>query len=506
MHNVFHSRAYNLPLQYCAMNQQNTPFLESLVRAKNAHEYSFHMPGHKFIAGLNPQITDFMGEAAFEADLNEISPGVDYLHAPKGSLVEAQRLAAEAVGADRSYFLINGSTVGNQVSMLASVRDGQTVIVPRAGHRSVYGGLILSGANPIYVPPVYHPQVEFPLAVPLETVRDLLSAHPGAAAIQITSPNYYGYLSDVGGLANLAHENGIPLLVDEAHGAHLPFHPDLPPSGVQVGADLVVQSSHKTVGALTQAALLHLKGSLIVTAHLEQILSLMQSSSPSALLMASLDAARQQMATHGQELLTTTIQLAAKAREAIRSIPGLWCYGEELIGSYGIFAHDPTKLVIRVVDSGMNGHIFAEHLAREHNVYGEFVDPKHIICSITIADDEQRVDYLLNALRSVAAKSTPISTSSVSQPLKAPHVPEMVINPRQANFAASKRIQLAQSIGEICAEQIMPYPPGIPLLLPGERIDADMLDYLRYVKAQGISIVGPEDTSLEYVRVIDKST
>ncbi|MBI1282167.1 MAG: aminotransferase class I/II-fold pyridoxal phosphate-dependent enzyme [Anaerolineaceae bacterium] len=487
------------------MNQQHTPFLDSLVRAKNAHEYSFHMPGHKFIAELNPQITDFMGETAFEADLNEISPGVDYLHASKGSLLEAQRLAAEAVGADRSYFLINGSTVGNQASMLAAVHDGQTVIVPRAAHRSVYAGLILSGANPIYVPPVYHPQVEFPLAVPLEIVRDLLAANPDARAIQITSPNYYGYLSDVGGMANLAHEHNIPLLVDEAHGAHLPFHPDLPPSGVQVGADLVVQSSHKTVGALTQAALLHLNGSRIVAAHLEQILSMMQSSSPSVLLTASLDAARQQMATQGYELLTTTIQLAAYARQSIRKISGLWCYGDELVGETGIFAHDPTKLVIRVVDSSMNGHVFAEHLAQEYNLYGEFVDPKHIICSITIADNEQRIDYLLNALRAVAAKGKLTATSSVNQHLKAPHVPEMVINPRQANFAVSKRIPLAQAVGEICAEQIMPYPPGIPLLLPGERIDSDMLDYLHYIKAQGIKIVGPEDTSLEFVRVIDKS-
>jgi arginine decarboxylase len=485
------------------VDQQRAPFLESLMQAKAAHEYSFHMPGHKFIPGLNPQIAAFMGEAAFEADLNEISPGVDYLHAPKGSLLEAQRLAAEAVGADHTFFLINGSTVGNQASMLAAVHDGQTVIVPRATHRSVYGGLILSGANPVYVPPVYHPQVEFPLAVPLETVRDLLQSHPDAVAVQITSPNYYGYLSDVGGLATLAHEHNIPLLVDEAHGAHLPFHPDLPPSGVQVGADLVVQSSHKTLGALTQAALLHLTGTRIVAAKLEQILSLMQSSSPSVLLTTSLDAARQQMATRGKELLTKTLQLAAHAREVIRTIPGLWCYGDELIGAYGIFAHDPTKLVIRVVDTGMNGHTFAQRLSQEHNLYGEFVDPKHIICSITIADDEPRVDYLLSALKSVAAQGTQ-AAQPTTQLLTPPTLPQMVMNPRQANFAASKSVTLAQAVGEICAEQIMPYPLGIPLLLPGERIDADMLDYLRYVKAHGVSIVGPEDTTLEYVRVIDR--
>ncbi len=487
------------------MNQQQTPFLTNLIHARDAHEYSFHMPGHKFIPGHNPLMTALLSEGIFAADLNEISPGVDYLHAAKGSLLEAQRLQAEAVGADRSFFLINGSTVGNQVSMLAAVRDGQTVIVPRAAHRSVYGGLILSGANPVYVPPVYHPQVGFPLGVSVDSVRGLLQTHPNTAAVQITSPNYYGYLSDVGGLARLAHEHGIPLLVDEAHGAHLPFHPDLPPSGIQVGADLVVQSSHKTLGALTQAALLHLNGSRIPEAHLEHILSLMQSSSPSALLTASLDAARQQMATEGEALLRKTIQLAAAARAGIRDIPGLWCYGDELVGAHGIFAHDPTKLVIHVVDTGMNGSTFALHLAQEHNVYGEFVDPKHIICSITIADNEQRIDYLLNAVRAVAAEGTgSTSAESTALPLDAPDVPSMVINPRQANFAPSKRLPLAQAVGEVCAEQIMPYPPGIPLLLPGEQIDADMVDYLRYVKEQGVSIVGPEDVTLEYVRVIDK--
>ncbi|MCA0454466.1 MAG: aminotransferase class I/II-fold pyridoxal phosphate-dependent enzyme [Chloroflexi bacterium] len=482
--------------------QHETPFLSNLIKARDAHEYSFHMPGHKFLPGHHPLMTALAGDLIFEADMNEISPGVDYLHAAKGALREAQRLQAEAVGADHSFFLINGSTVGNEASMLAAVHDGETVIVPRAAHRSVYGGLILSGANPVYVPPVSHPQVEFPLAVAVDTVADLLRQHPEAKAIQITSPNYYGYLSDVGGLARLAHDHGIPLLVDEAHGAHLPFHPDLPPSAIQVGADLVVQSSHKTLGALTQAALLHLNGSLIAVSGVERILSLMQSSSPSSLLTASLDAARQQMATEGHALLTETIRLAAYAREGIRAIPGLWCYGDELVGEYGVFAHDPTKLVIRVTDTGMNGHTFATHLAEEHNLFGEFVDPKHIICSITIADDEARVDYLLNALHTVAAQGKPTTTENTLPSLAAPALPQMVMNPRQANFAASRRMPFSQAVGQICAEQIMPYPPGIPMLLPGERIDADMVDYLRYVKANGVAIVGPEDTSLEYVRVI----
>ena len=215
-------------------DQTRAPFFDSLVSTRQRAPLSFHMPGHKFDAALLPELTDFFGAGVFTGDLNEAVPTIDYLHAATSTLAEAQQLAAAAVGADHTFFLINGSTVGNQAMLLAVVRDGQKVIIPRAAHRSVYAGLILSGATPVYVAPRIHPQVHFPLAVEVNAVRDRLDEYPDAVAVHVTSPNYYGYLSDVKGLAELAHTRNIPLLVDEAHGAHLCFHPDLPPSAVSL--------------------------------------------------------------------------------------------------------------------------------------------------------------------------------------------------------------------------------------------------------------------------------
>jgi arginine decarboxylase len=486
-----------------ADSQETAPFLDSLQKAKTAPGISFHMPGHKFKAALNPPLADYLGGATIEADLSEMNPGVDYLHAAKAELLQAQRLAAQACGADRTFFLINGSTVGNLASILAVVQDGQKIIVPRASHRSVYGGLILSGATPVYVPPLYHPEVGFPLAVAVDAVAEVLRLHPDTRALQITSPNYYGVLSDVAGLIALAHGHIIPILVDEAHGAHLPYHPDLPPSAVRLGADVVVQSAHKTLGALTQAALLHLNGERVNVTQLERFLAIMQSSSPSVLLTASLDASRQQMATRGKALLDNALQLAQHARARIREISGLWCYGEEWLGSYGIAAYDPTKLVIRVGDTGQSGPDFARRLADEQAVHVEFADLRHVICSITIADSETGVEKMLAALRAVAADSKP-SPASAEIMMPPPELPQLALNPRQANLAPSKPVRLAEAVGEICAEQIMPYPPGIPLLVPGEIIDADTVDYLRYVQGQGVKIVGPEDLSLQTIRIITR--
>lgn len=459
------------------------------------------MPGHKFDAALNPRLTDYWGSEVYPADQVEVGGGVDYLHAPQAELAQAQHLAAQAVGADRSIFLINGSTVGNLAMLMATAGEGQPVILPRASHRSVYGGLILSGADPVYVPPVYHPQVGFPLAVEVDVVRELLTKYPQAAALHITAPNYYGFLSDVGGLAALAHERGLPLLVDEAHGAHLPYHPALPASAVIAGADVVVQSMHKTLGALTQAAVLHLTGERVNAALLQQVLTLLQSSSPSSLLLASLDAARQQMATQGEALLQRAIEAAQYARACIRDIPGLWCYGDELLGEYGIHSLDPTKLVIRVRDAGWSGVAFMKRLTERHNLQSEFADPQHIICSISIADTAERIDYLLEALGDVAGEGTPSASANGYIP-PPPTLPQLALSPRRAYFAPSGRLPLAQAVGEVCAENIIPYPPGIPVLMPGEVIDADTVAYLRYVLRQGINIVGPEDLSLEQVRVI----
>jgi arginine decarboxylase len=484
------------------LDHTRAPFFDSLVATQQLQPVSFHMPGHKFDPGVLPELADFFGAGIFTGDLNEAVPTIDYLHAATGPLVEAQRLAADAVGADHTFFLINGSTVGNQAMLMTVARDGQKVIVPRAAHRSTYAGLILSGATPIYVAPHYHPLVRFPLAVEIDAIRARLIEHPDVVAIHVTSPNYYGYLSDVGALVDAAHARHIPLLVDEAHGAHLPFHPDLPRSAVKHGADLVVQSPHKTLGALTQAAWLHVNGERIPLTTLQYLVAILQSSSPSVLFTGSLDVARRQAVLQGRPLLDRTIDLAQGARKAIRAIPGLWCYGDDLVGEYGIAAHDPTKLVIRVTDTGLTGKEFAARLWSRYTITVEFADPWQLICSITIADTAEKIDRLVAALHDIAQdQHRPALTDRLE--LTPPALPQLALNPRQATFRPARRVLFNEASNKICAEQVIPYPPGIPLLMPGEIISAEMIEYVRYLQHQRIKIVGPEDLQMKTVRIIE---
>lgn len=482
-------------------DQTRAPFLESLIATVHAQPVSFNMPGHKFSPAAMPEFAELFGAGVLIGDLSEAVPSIDYLHGATGALAEAQRLAAAAVGADETFFLVNGATVGNQAMLMACAREGERVIVPRAAHRSVYAGLVLSGATPVYVPPRPHPLVGFPLAVTPADVASCLSTAPDAVAIQITSPSYYGYVSDTAALVALAHDHGIPLLVDEAHGAHFPYHPDLPRSAVALGADLVVQSSHKTLGALTQAALLHLSGGRVDRGRVRDFLALLQSSSTSVLLTGSLDAARRRASQDGQRLLGAAVRMAQHARAAIREIPGLWCYGKELVGAHGIAGHDPTKLVIRVSDTGWSGTAFAAELWTRFRLSVEFADPRHLICSVSLADDEQRIGYLLAGLRLVAAEQPSAATAS-HDVWPAGGLPELALTPRQAFARSSRPIRLETAAGAICAEQVIPYPPGIPLLMPGERISAEMIEHLTDLLALGVKIVGPDNPSLQTLRVL----
>jgi arginine decarboxylase len=487
------------------LDQTRAPFFDSLVNTRAQRTpLSFHMPGHKFNPALLPEVADFFGAGVFTGDLTEAVPTIDYLHAAIGPLSEAQQLAAAAAGADHTFFLVNGSTVGNQAMLIAAVRDGQKVIITRAAHRSVYAGLILSGATPIYIMPRVHPQVHFPLAVEVGAVQNRLEEYHDAVAVHVTSPNYYGYLPDVRGLVELVHTRNIPLLVDEAHGAHLHFHPDLPSSAVDLRADAVVQSPHKTLGAITQAAWLHLNGERIPFTLLQYLLAILQSSSPNVMFTGSLDAVRRQMALHGKQLLDRTLELAQHARAAIRAIPGLWCYGDDLVGDYGIAAHDPTKLVIRVTDTGLSGKEFAAELWSRFNLTVEFADPWQLICSITIADTPDRIDRLIDALRAVAQDQHGSETLRGERvELIPPPLPQLILNPRQATFHSSRRVSLSEARNQVCAEQVIPYPPGIPLLMPGEVISAEMIEYVRYLLRQRIKLVGPEDLQLKTVRIIE---
>jgi arginine/lysine/ornithine decarboxylase len=482
--------------------QNRTPFLDSLLVEKARWQTSFHMPGHKGTLPPNSKLLDYWGGDLHPADLVEINGIIDYLHSPKGALKEAQELAAQAYGADHTFFLINGSTVGNMASLMATCYENEKVIMPRASHRSVYGGVVMSGAIPVYVEPDYLPEVGFPLATSAETIARLLEENPGVRAVHITSPNYYGYMSDVRTIANLVHEAGAVLCVDEAHGSHLAFHEKLPSSAVELGADMVIQSTHKTQSALTQGSMLHVNAGRVNVARVGQILSLLQTSSPSSIILASIDAARHFTATQGRALLERAYNLAVDARATICTMDGLWCYGDDLVGKKGIYTYDPTKLVVRVSETGWSGFEFYDILRNDYGIDGEFADLNHVIFSVTMADNEESIGLLLGALEDISQRSSGKAALINEVPLPT-GLPEMVMPPWNAYANPnSQAVPFAEALGQVSAENLIPYPPGIPLVVPGERIEQVHLDYLTFIRSQGGGVVGPEDTTLEHIRVV----
>lgn len=484
------------------LDQFRTPFLDSLLTEKHRWQTSFHMPGHKGTLPANEKLVEYWGGDLHAADLVEINGIIDYLHSPKGALLEAQELAAQAYGADYTFFLINGSTVGNITSIMATCYDGDKVIMPRASHRSVYGGVVLSGATPVYVEPDYIPEVGFPLATDAAVIERLLASHGGVKAVHITSPNYYGYLSDTRRIADLAHAAGAALCVDEAHGSHLAFHEKLPASAVHLGADIIVQSTHKTQSALTQGSMLHINTGVANVSRVGQILALLQTSSPSSIILASIDAARHFTVAHGHALLGQAYELACAAREFIRQMDGLWCYGDDLVGHNGIYTYDPTKLVVRVSDTGWSGFQFYDKLRYEYGIDGEFADLRHVIFSVTLGDTPASIEKLINALASISQQAVG-STRLVSAVDLPRGLPEMVMTPRDAYSAPSRPVPFDATVGCISAENLIPYPPGIPLVVPGERIEAVHLDYLRFIRSMGGGVVGPEDKTLETLRIVE---
>ncbi|PJF45146.1 MAG: arginine decarboxylase [Phototrophicales bacterium] len=482
-------------------DQMQMPFLESLLQERDRWATSFHMPGHKGTLSLPPLLESLIGDRPFSADIVSINDNIDYLHNPQTTLAQAQQLAAEAYGADHTFFLINGSTVGNIAAVMSTTSDKQAIVMMRSSHRSVYSGVVLSGAMPIYIEPEYHPLIGSPLAARPDVIHELLQKHRNVAAVHITSPNYYGVLSDTAQIASIAHQYEAALLVDEAHGSHLHFHPDLPASATQLGADIIVQSTHKTQGALTQCSMLHVNDGIVNVGRVGQVLAVLQTSSPSSILLASLDASRMQMATEGRAKLDDIIPLAQWARQQIQAIDGLWCYGDDLLGIGGVYAYDPTKLIIRVTDIGYNGYEAYAKLRNEHGIDCEFSDLRQVICSLTIGDNEASITKLVNAFRVLASEKRPLRSQA---PEVAPPagLPTIALSPRDAYYAPSRSIPIEQAIGEVVAENIIPYPPGIPLLVPGEIIEQQHLDYMRYIMREGGKVIGPEDKSIQYVRII----
>jgi arginine decarboxylase len=514
------------------MNQNQTPLLDAIIsNAKRPHS-AFYTPGHKQGKGISPKLLEYFGKAVFTADLTELTE-LDCLFAPDGVIQQAQQLAAEAFGASQTWFLVNGSTCGIEAAILTTCNDGDKIILPRNVHSSVISGLILSGAIPIFINPEYDANLEIAHSITVESLEKALEKHPDAKAVMMVYPTYYGVCGDIKAIALLTHEYNIPLLVDEAHGAHFAFHPELPISALNAGADLTVQSIHKTLGAMTQASMLHVQGERININRVNKALQLTQSTSPSYILLASLDAARQQIALHGKELLTQTLQLASEARKYIDKIPGLSILSFPT-SSPSSPSLDKTRLTVNVSELEITGFEAEEILDEKFNVTPEFASLKTVTFIISLGNTAEDIEQLIKAFKTLAkeyrkplptvekgfdCKKLPIWNHWEAEPLKLVSQPESGnqaqaesgnqnnlttcnLSPRQAFFAATQTVPIKQAINRISAETVCPYPPGIPLLIPGEIITSAVVEHLLNVKACGGFISNCADTSLCTLKVV----
>ena len=474
---------------------------------------AFHTPGHKQGLGAHALLRELVTEAGLREEVS-LMEELDDLHEPTGCIEEAQDLAAALYGADAAFFAVNGTTGAIHAMLVAALSSGDAVLVPRNVHRSVFGGLVLADARPVYIEPVVDEALGIAHGLSTEAVREACRLHPEAKALLLVSPTYYGVASDVRAIAEIVHEAGMALLVDEAHGAHLAFSDDLPESAIAAGADLVAQSTHKLLGAMTQASLLLLREGRIEKERVQRAMSLLTSTSPNYLLLASLDIARLQMAEAGAAHLARAVGLARKLRREVNATPGLFSFGEERMGGAGAFALDPLKLTVTVTGLGLTGAEAAHILRHEHKIEAELFDAQNVLFLLTYADTEESAGRLLAALRSLAQRRTAqvatAAAAAIAVPdgrkaqaaVRLPAAPPVAIPPREAFYRRSVPCRLREAAGRIAAETIAFYPPGIPVICTGEVFTAEVCRYIEAMAAAGLKVTGAADASLRTLRVL----
>ena len=478
---------------------------------------AFHTPGHKQGLGAHELLRELVTEAGLREEVS-LMEELDDLHEPTGCIEEAQDLAAALYGADAAFFAVNGTTGAIHAMFVAALSPGDAVLVPRNVHRSVFGGLVLADAHPIYIEPVVDEALGIAHGLSTEAVREACRLHPEAKALLLVSPTYYGVASDVRAIAEIVHAAGMVLLVDEAHGAHLAFSDDLPESAIAAGADLVAQSTHKLLGAMTQASLLLLREGRIKKERVQRAMSLLTSTSPNYLLLASLDIARLQMAEVGAAHLARAVGLARKLRREVNATPGLFSFGEERMGGAGAFALDPLKLTVTVTGLGLTGAEAAHILRYEHKIEAELFDAQNVLFLLTYADTEESAGRLLAALRSLAQRRTAHGATAAAAAgavpdgrkaqtaVRLPAAPPVAIPPREAFYRRSVPCRLREAAGRIAAETIAFYPPGIPVICTGEVFTTEVCRYIEAMAAAGLKVTGAADASLRTVRVIADET
>jgi lysine decarboxylase len=483
-------------------DQPTAPYLDAVIAYGFRGSTRFHVPGHKAGNGADVGVRTAIGWQTLKLDIPQDIHGVDLGESPT-PYERAEELAAEAYGAARSWFLTNGATQGNHALCLALAPLRAPVVVQRNAHASVVDGLVLSGGLPTWVAPEYEPVLGMAHGVRPDSLRAALAATPDARAAFIVSPTYYGMAADVAGCAEVAHAAGVPLVVDQSWGPHLGFHRDLPPSALTQGADAMLTSVHKIAGSLTQSALLHVSGSgRIDPDSVARTLRLVRSTSPSSLLMLSLDGARRQLVLHGEAILSTTIAASRRTAAAIDQIPGCRVVGDEEIGRPGVAGRDPLRIVIDVRGTGATGYAIAASLRANFDTQVELATQATIVLVLGIDEHPRELDRFIYDLTSIVERmERPGAIDEVTLP-SGTFENEVVTAPREAFLGESEPVNVDDSIGRVSAEAIAGYPPGIPVLLPGERITDDVIDYLRSLKSVGARLHGASDPDFETICVL----
>lgn len=478
------------------MDQKKAPIYEALEQFRRMRVVPFDVPGHKHGRG-NPELSEFLGQKCVEIDVNSMKP-LDNLCQPISVIREAEQLAAEAFGAAHALLMVNGTTGSVQSMILSVCKRGDEIILPRNVHRSVINALVLCGAVPVYVNPEVDRHLGISLGMKREQVQKAITEHPKAVAVLVNNPTYYGICSDLGAIVKMAHDAGMYCLADEAHGTHFYFGKNMPISAMAAGADMSAVSMHKSGGSLTQSSFL-LIGENVSEGHVRQIVNLTQTTSGSYLLMSSLDISRRNLALRGKEVYAKVTEMAEYAKEEINAIGGYYAFGKELINGNSIYDFDPTKLSVHTRDIGLAGIEVYDILRDEYDIQIEFGDIGNILAYLSIGDRPQELERLVSALAEIRRRYQRDSGGLLSQEYIDP---EVVSSPQEAFYAKKQSLPLQESVGRVCCEFVMCYPPGIPVLAPGERITLEILNYIEYAKAKGCSMTGPEDPDILHLNVL----
>lgn len=478
-------------------SQEKAPIYEALKNYKSNRVVRFDVPGHKGGRG-NKELTDFLGEECLLVDVNSMKP-LDNLSHPVSVIREAEIIASQAFKAQNAFFIVNGTTAAVQAMIMSACKSGDKIIMPRNVHKSAINALVISGAIPVYVNPGVDKNLGISLGMSIDDIKEAIEKNKDAKAIFVNNPTYYGICSNLKEIVNIAHENNMLVLVDEAHGAHFYFGEDMPISAMEADADMAAVSMHKTGGSLTQSSFL-LCGRNVNPNYVRQIINLTQTTSASYLLLISLDLARKNLSLNGKEIFRKTSELSNYARREINNLGGYVAFSKELINGDTVFDFDITKLSIHTRDIGLTGIEVYDLLRDEYNIQIEFGDIGNILAIISAGDRILEIERLISSLSEIKRLYSKDKTGM----LESEYItPEIVLTPQEAFYSNKRSVPLESSLGEISSEFVMAYPPGIPILAPGERITKDVLDYIFYAKEKGSFLTGTQDLNIENINVVE---